>query len=453
MSPKSSGELTASEISEVLTIHCLSASGYGLAKSEEGKVYFVRGAVPGDQLSCRVQKSTSSYSRGVKERLVKASALRSQTPPCSVFGRCGGCLWMDVPYSEQLKWKKQMLLEALAKHFPRQFLQKIPLSCHPSSSSWSYRSRLQLRVHFGVGGRRLEVGFFAPGTHSLVPLKTCHIVTSVVGEFIEHLQNFPQNPRASSFKVLLYIQQMHEDTLSPGSPKLPLAVKVGAVEPGQASLESFVGWMREKAWWVGMRKEKSPLALWHRSQGLEYWGEVGGFFQSHKSANDELRQNILKRACELGVGKVYDLYSGSGNFSLPLIASGMIVVGVEESKESVRGAEFSRSKLCNHAAKNSGYVRARAEVDVKRRVKKEEKYDLLLLNPPRRGASQILPYLSSLGAEHLFYVSCYPLSLASDLATLLQTGTFEHINSLEIFDFYPHSPHFETWVHLSKKNL
>lgn len=439
-------------ISEPLKITDLSASGCGVARGSCGRVYFVRGAVPGDELTCRVQSHRSSYSRGVIQDLLHPSPYRKLKVPCSVYGRCGGCTWMDVAYEQQLHWKRDILRQALRKHLPAELVGGEQIVLQPSSSVWGYRSRMQLRVHVHAG--KVEVGFFAPATHTLVPFATCPILTPHLESWLQHLRSFPA-PATASYKVVLAVQEMHDDAAS-ATAQLPVGIVVGARSPKDVDLSDFMQWMHEVAFSVVSRGEEAPLALWDRDHGVDYWGSHSSFFQCHKAGNAQLRSSLMKRACdELGVRSAYDMYAGSGNFSLALMARGIEVVGVEESSAAVRGAERSREHIVRcwkgGVAERGQYRCLKAECDARRRFEEKEQFDLVLLNPPRGGVKKALPYAAGLAQRHLFYVSCYPLSLAADLGKLYRSGFFQSIAAIQIFDFYPHSSHFETWVHLVRQ--
>ena len=488
------------------------------SEKKRPRVYFVRGGLPGDVLTCRELKKTSSYTRGVMAELITSGPYRTLPAGqrCKISRQCGGCSWMEAGYPQQLVWKKQILMIALEKHFSGDVLPRsaqIAVWSCDDHDALGYRSRVQIRLHICAEGSSVEahrsgsveqahvierraeklsvqLGFFAPGTRSLVPLHSCPVATPLINKFIAHLLAMPpeicfqKGASLRTQKMVLHIQEMdscHDgDWGKKDQAPWPVSVMIGAVTPQDSKpTEEILAWIRQKALWVGRRGEESPLQLWDRDNHAAYFGAMGGFFQSHKVANRQLRSDILARVLELGsIDSVYDVFCGNGNLSLSLIAHGLKVCGVEESEVSAKAARESLRRLqirkqpCSRSHRESSvlsaeqsrscsgdrtssedsyYVVSRANRDAKKRVDRGERFDLIILNPPRSGAGDVLPYLSPLCMKHLFYVSCYPMSLAGDLAKIWRTGDWETIELIKIYDFYPHTPHFETWVHLKRK--
>ncbi|MCY4381332.1 MAG: hypothetical protein OXC40_07195 [Proteobacteria bacterium] len=438
-------------ISEPLTITSLAASGAGIARDSSGKVYFIRGGIPQDQLTCLIQKSSSSFNRGTIHTIISPSPLRQAARvQCEVYRRCGGCTWMDIDHSQQLQWKKEMLVQALTKHLPESMVSKVTISLGPTSHPWHYRSRLQLRLHVTDQGV-IKIGYFASGSHSLIPIKTCPIATPVLQKVIVKLSQLSgQKILPSACKMTLLLQEI---ATSSELNKAPVAVMILNTNPPHTDVTGFINWLNKHVSICAKRGSYSGLALWDQYQDVEYWGSPASFFQSHKIGNDDLRQMIANKAHDIGAHTVYDLYAGSGNLSLLMVADGKQVTGIEESPASVCGAEFSRKQLLSKRSGLKGfsrYYQGKSERDIRVRAQNKEVFDLVMLNPPRSGAGNLLHYLTEVAREHLFYVSCYPLSLAADLGKLYRRGDFKHIESITIFDFYPHTPHFETWVHFCK---
>jgi 23S rRNA (uracil1939-C5)-methyltransferase len=98
------------KILEGVSITEMSSEGKGIAKID-GKVYFVRGAVPEDVVDIRVKKSKSSYAEGEIHQLLSPSSLRIQ-PTCEHFGTCGGCKWQHIGYPTQLAYKTKIVEDA-----------------------------------------------------------------------------------------------------------------------------------------------------------------------------------------------------------------------------------------------------------------------------------------------------------------------------------------------------
>lgn len=148
-----------------LTITDLSRAGSGVARDESGRVIFVPFTAPGDRVRVRITETQKRYAQGELLEILAPSEIR-QTPPCPLFGRCGGCQWQHLPY--ELQWKTKAggvrhALERVQVPIPTEFEEL------PAERIWEYRNRIQLR------GERGQVGFFAPRSHDLIPADGCRI--------------------------------------------------------------------------------------------------------------------------------------------------------------------------------------------------------------------------------------------------------------------------------------
>jgi 23S rRNA (uracil1939-C5)-methyltransferase len=137
---------------------------------------------------------------------------------------------------------------------------------------------------------------------------------------------------------------------------------------------------------------------------------------------------------------VLDLFCGIGNFSLGLARRGARVVGVEGEVRLVRRArdnarlndldacEFFTADLATLSGQEPWLAR---------------RYDRLLLDPPRSGAAEVLPYLGALGAARIAYVSCHPGTLARDAGRLVREAGYS-LQAAGILDMFPHTAHVES---------
>jgi 23S rRNA (uracil1939-C5)-methyltransferase len=161
-----------------LRVEDLSRAGAGVAKDEAGRVIFIPYTAPGDVVKVKLLTQKSKFAHAQLLEILQPAALR-QTPPCPVFGRCGGCDWQHLPYSLQWQTKVQGVEEAL-----KRFKVPVATSLHeyPATSIWSYRNRIQLR------GSKKDLGFYAKASHTLVPVSRCAIVRPELNEHFEAIR-------------------------------------------------------------------------------------------------------------------------------------------------------------------------------------------------------------------------------------------------------------------------
>ena len=181
--------------------------------------------------------------------------------------------------------------------------------------------------------------------------------------------------------------------------------------------------------------------------GVELRVSGAVFTQVNWAVNQRLVQALLDGAEQRGVSTFCDLYCGAGNFSLPLLARGMSGVGIEGSKLSIAAAK--------RASTEQGLTRVRFIAgDVKEALAKlprADSFDLVLLDPPRSGAREVLPELIRRAPRHIAYCACDPVTLARDLRTLCDSGYI--LSSVSGFDMFPQTHHFETlaWLRLQSE--
>jgi len=173
--------------------------------------------------------------------------------------------------------------------------------------------------------------------------------------------------------------------------------------------------------------------------GLRFAFEPLDFLQ----VNSELNQDMVLRAMELldprADDKILDLFCGLGNFTLALATKAGHVTGIEGSEEMVRraGANARLNKLDNmdfHAVDlyQPGEVQPWPEGD----------YTKILLDPPRSGALELLPWIAASKVNRVLYISCNPETLARDAGVLVNEHGFE-LKGAGIMNMFPHTPHSE----------
>ncbi len=161
--------------------------------------------------------------------------------------------------------------------------------------------------------------------------------------------------------------------------------------------------------------------------------------------NLEVIKRVLEIANLVGAEKILDLYCGIGNFSLPLALKGFNVTGVEYGVASVKAAKKAAAHL--GLGNNTLFLTSDVERFIQHNCGKE-RWDLLILDPPRKGAKEVVGRVSKLNIPHIIYISCNPATLARDLNILKKQGY--EIESIEAYDFFPQTVHIETLVLLVK---
>jgi 23S rRNA (uracil1939-C5)-methyltransferase len=155
---------------------------------------------------------------------------------------------------------------------------------------------------------------------------------------------------------------------------------------------------------------------------------------------------LLDHCSRVPTCTVLDLYSGNGNFSLPLAGGVSRVLGLESAEKSVASAFYNADV---NGIRNVRYVCMDSRVGVEDLAKKPGQFDLVIMDPPRSGAEAVSRQLHKIGASQLIYISCDPMTLGRDLATLKNTG-FE-VSCVQPVDMFPQTYHLENVVFLKSR--
>ncbi|MBF0491622.1 MAG: class I SAM-dependent RNA methyltransferase [Deltaproteobacteria bacterium] len=173
-----------------ISITQLAFGGEGLSELN-GKKVFVPYAVPGDVLKIKIIEDKKDYARAELLEVVKASSLRVKVE-CEYFYKCGGCQWQHIRYADQLRYKHQLLEQALQRiakiETPRILA---PLA---SPKEWNYRNRIRLQVT-----KQGRLGFYKPHSHEVLPIRQCLIAEDAINEQIPQVKTSAHEIELSSF--------------------------------------------------------------------------------------------------------------------------------------------------------------------------------------------------------------------------------------------------------------
>ncbi len=161
------------------------------------------------------------------------------------------------------------------------------------------------------------------------------------------------------------------------------------------------------------------------------------------AVNAILVDALVAGATSRGARRFLDLFCGAGNFALPLGREGLTGVGIESNRSAIA--------VASKAAAQQGLAvrfRAASVVEALAEPSRLQAVDLVVLDPPRAGASDEVAGIVALEPQWIAYVSCDPATLARDLRTLVDGGY--RITEVTPFDMFPHTHHVETLVWLQR---
>lgn len=395
-----------------------------------GKVIFVRGAAPAEEVQAVIRDERRSHAFADAVAIVRPSPQRRPTP-CEYLPRCGGCPWQHLTYAAQLAEKQRIVAEQLRRLAG---LDVAVAPVLPSPAELRCRRRIKLRVDGGA------VGFYAGASHELVPVERCLLAEPAVDRAIASASALVRATRLSVRRVELL-----------GTGVDDRVVLVGEVEGGwQAGAEQECA-----AWLAHHEPVVAGLAL-HGRGWRRRWGDVSlrfepepdltlvahapAFTQVNPAMNHALVEQVVRWVAPHAGQRVLDLYAGAGNLSVPLRRRGAAVVAVEADEQAAADAAANAERVDGPPLE---VRRQRAEPAVEALARDAARFDVAVLDPPRSGAAGCIPALLRLAPSRIVYVACDPATLARDLRAL---AARYRIDAVQPLDMFPQTYHVETVV-------
>jgi len=398
-------EIAVGSLHEV-TIEKLVYGGDGLAHIGTRAV-FVPYSAAGDKVVVRITAVARNYARAVIERMIDPSPAR-RTPPCPVFGTCGGCQLQHLQYPAQLQAKSAFLRESLRRIGGIDWPHEIEVL---ASDEFGYRSRAEIKIDRDDAGHT-RIGYFRAGTHEVCEVESCPILLPAANRELQRLH-------AERYLIPSDSTRVHLTAGDEGVIVTP------------ANGES------------ARTAEFDALGTAHqRIGGIDYAFGIRSFFQSNRGLVEELvRVSVGEMRGTIAV----DLYAGVGLFSLQLSRRFDQVYAIEGDRSAAsHGLENVRA----NGLTNVRYEAISVEAWLKYKSASIPRPDFALLDPPRAGAGKkVIERLASLAPPTITYVSCDPTTLARDLRELLDRGY--RLRSITGLDMFPQTFHLEAVAHLS----
>ena len=407
-----------------VVIDKLIPDGKALGRLADGRVVIATGAVPGDRIALDAITESKGLVTARAHHLVVPSASRV-TPACELAERCGGCDWMMLSVPEQRRQKLSILREALLRTGKIDWSSR-PLELVAGEGALGYRCRVRLQVARG------RIGFYQRGSHELVEPEHCAVSSAAVNDALGRLRALARrHPRALDAYAWLEVREATDGSLS---------VLLQRNDPPAQAEER--AWLDALSAWFRVAHVGGPAQAVQRfalTDDVFMLSAPQGFVQVNWEVNRLLIEAVLTGAARRGVVTFVDAYAGSGNFALPLLAQGLRGLAIESNPSAVHSAR--------EAASAQGFDPAAFIVDdtaahAVRLASRGERFDLVLVDPPRAGLKSGLAALAAISQGWLAMCSCNPVTLARDLRSLLDLG-FE-LESLLAFDMFPQTHHLET---------
>ena len=423
------------------TVDDLTRVGEGVV--HQGKTVFVAGALPAERVRYRRTRHHRQHDEGELLEVLTPSPQRV-VPRCPHFGVCGGCALQHLDPAAQLAAKEGELrdnLARVARAAPARWL--APLA----GPAWGYRRRARLGAKYVRKKGAVVVGFRERAAPYVAQLTRCEVLAPPVGELI--------TPLAELIGALSVREQLPQVEVAVADNATALVLRV-LQEPTPADL----GHLHAFAARHGVRLYLQPggidsvTPLGAPDVPLNYrLGRFGltlqflpsDFIQVNGVVNEALTAQALELLAPGPQAQVLDLFCGLGNFTLPLARHAAQVCGIEGEAGLIARA---RANAALNGITNAEFHVANLAGEIAHLPWAQRRYSHVLLDPPRTGARELLPWLARLGAQRVLYISCHPGSLARDVGVLVHEHGMQ-LDAAGVIDMFPHTTHVESMALLS----
>jgi tRNA/tmRNA/rRNA uracil-C5-methylase (TrmA/RlmC/RlmD family) len=386
---------------EEVRIGTIAFGGEGVGRIGD-KVVFVPFTAAGDTVRVEITEERKRYLRGVPLEILDPGPER-RTPPCPLFGRCGGCDYQHLSPSEQLAVKERQVREVFQR------IGRIPdppvLPIVPSPEVFHYRGKGEYHLRRGKGGNPV-LGFMDVRGGTVIAVSRCLLMDDSINEAANRFLGDVLDVGAEFPEGRYVFWSGGEE----GSPGLPFP-----------SVKRLV-------------------------KGVPFLVPREGFFQANLFLAGTLVDEVLAAGEWNACDSVLDGYCGSGLFSLFLAPRVARVTGVDSDGMAVRAA---RVNALAQGLDRVLFLEGTAEDTVRDLHGRGVCFDAVLLDPPRAGCGRsLLEILADIPLREIVYVSCNPATQARDVVLLRERGF--RLASLRPLDMFPQTKHVEVIARLTR---
>jgi 23S rRNA (uracil1939-C5)-methyltransferase len=374
-----------------------------------GAIVFVPGGVPGDRVTVAIVQRKKRWARARIVAIEVPSPERVEAP-CPIQARCGGCPWMPGSAAAQAASRLAILRGEARKRLgwdDAEAALRISLAEVPEAPRFGYRPRMKLGWRNAQG--RVVIGFRGKSSHELFEVTQCSIAAPALNAAL---------PR--------------------------LAARVAAIGDGRGDLrlvagaEGVAAWVQpEGAPGFGVGPERVTVAVGRGAHAVS----PRGFLQANPPVAAAMTGAIAAWAREAGGSHAVELFAGSGALTPALWDAGYTVDAYELDPSAAAGFAALRDGLDVAPERGRWSQADLLGVGVPTPPPRQPP-DLVLLDPPRIGAAEVMPWVRGVGARTVILMSCDVATGFRDLALLCEGGAYR-VDAVTGWDMFPHTGHQE----------
>lgn len=423
-----------------VTIEGLASGGDGIARLD-GFTIFVPHTAPGDVVDIILTQVAKNYGRG-QLLSVQTPSPQRVTPRCPQAGSCPGCQLQHLAYPAQLDAKRTFVQDGLERIGHLRGIAVLPTL--GMEDPWQYRNKGEFIAHREDDGA-IRLGYHGED-HTFIPVTDCpiqHPISMRILHAMEELATKHQLPLAQLITrvspaegtaLAILVCWEWSDELLPAATALCEQIPecVGVLLSRVRGRSVVRRTLAEPL--TGRGKLVQHLGPW------TYQVSAESFFQINNVQATHLLKLAQQYAGDLTGRVLADAYCGVGTFLVPLAQQAARAIGIEEHPIALQDASDNLSPYTRHDIR---LYEGRVEVMLPRLLRKGRNIDVIILDPPRKGAGrEVLEALDDLGVERVVLVSCDPATLGRDAGDLAAMGY--RLQSVQPVDMFPQTWHVET---------
>jgi 23S rRNA (uracil-5-)-methyltransferase RumA len=421
---------------------------------------FVKGGMPGQTADVIIKRKRNNVCEANFLKLV-SPAWYEKKVSCSSYGLCGGCTFLSMPYEMQTRYKTDYILNLFRENNIK--FQNF-LGFFSSPKTMGYRNKMEFSFGNTHKNAPLTLGMHKKDRfYDIISAEECELIDEDFKTILKNTVSHCNQHQYSYYHRGSHKGLLRHLIIRKGEFTNQLMINIIITSQEAFDEQSFLNML------LNLELDKNIVSVIKTINnsisdaihaeaisilyGRDYMQEKCldktfnispfSFFQTNSSGCEVLYGVVIKMLHSIQCDTIFDLYCGTGTITQMVCEYATKVIGIEIVADAIESAK-KNAELNN--IKNCSFICGDV-LDVIYNI--DENPDVIILDPPRAGMHpKVLGKIASFNSKHILYVSCNPTALIKDLKYLIEHRYV--VNKLAIVDMFPHTPHVETVILMSR---
>ena len=455
-------------------------------------VVFVPFCVPGDVCDVQIRRKKHSFAEGEVVRFREYSNVRA-TPFCAHFGVCGGCKWQNLPYEEQIKFKQQQVKDQLTRigkiELPefrpimgsvhtKEYRNKLDFGC----ANKRYLTKEQIQTLPNDESQSLKdvpaIGFHITGAFDkILPIEKCWLMDDLHKQIRNEVRDYAMEHGLSFFDLRAQVGLLRDVIIRNSASgewmvifqfSLPLTPSNERGSWDDENGQKAFALMQHIAdkfpqitslMYLDNQKCNDTIGdqdimvfkgsdhIFELMEDLKFKVGPKSFYQTNTEQAYHLYSVAREFAGLTGNELVYDLYTGTGTIANFVAKKAKKVIGIEYVPEAIEDAKVNSE--VNGIENTLFFAGDMKDILTDEFIAEYGRPDVIITDPPRAGMHpDVVKTILNAAPDRIVYVSCNPATQARDLQAM---DAAYKVAEVQPVDMFPHTPHVENVVLLTKR--